>query len=212
MPAVYPIMSGELSTQDASLLAPPSGEAGVMSEQSVRATAQERQSRVSDEELMRVLHDQHARALWTYVVGFVQGDGARAQDIVQETLLRAWRTPEVLDQSTRSARAWLLTVARRIVIDQWRSQQLSREVVTDALPELAVEDAVEHLANRGLVISALQTLSASHRDVLLETYIRGSSVAEAALRLGVPPGTIKSRTHYALQAFKLAVDEMGGAQ
>src|ERR1700759_2968024 len=73
-------------------------------------------------ELLRTLHDQHARAVWAYVVRLTNGDAARADDVVQETLLRAWRHPQVLDQSQGSARAWLLTVARRIRIDEWRAR------------------------------------------------------------------------------------------
>ena len=76
----------------------------------------------SDADLLRALHDQHARAVWAYVVRLTNGDAARADDVVQETLLRAWRHPQVLDQSQGSARAWLLTVARRIVIDDWRAR------------------------------------------------------------------------------------------
>src|SRR5271169_2458815 len=75
-----------------------------------------------DADLLRTLHDQHARAVWAYVVRLTNGDTARADDVVQETLLRAWRHPQVLDQSQGSARAWLMTVARRIVIDEWRSR------------------------------------------------------------------------------------------
>src|SRR3978361_604200 len=71
-----------------------------------------------DADLLRTLHDQHARAVWGYVVRLTN-DAARADDVVQETLLRAWRHPQVLDQSQGSARAWLLTVARRIVIHDW---------------------------------------------------------------------------------------------
>jgi DNA-directed RNA polymerase specialized sigma24 family protein len=52
----------------------------------------------SDSELLRALHDQHTRALCSYVVGLTNGDRGRAQDVVQETLLRAWRNPAVLEQ------------------------------------------------------------------------------------------------------------------
>jgi RNA polymerase sigma-70 factor, ECF subfamily len=101
-------------------------------------------------------------------------------------------------------------VARRIVIDQWRSASRRPELVTDQVPEQTVEDTAQHRVDRQLVLAALRTLSIEHRQVLLECYFRGASVAEAAKTLGVPPGTIKSRTHYALHALRQAIDEMGG--
>ena len=62
-----------------------------------------------------------------------------------------------------------------------------------------------------MVAEAVTQLSAEHRAVLLECYYRGRSVAEASRRLGVPEGTVKSRTHYALRALRLALQEMGVA-
>jgi RNA polymerase sigma-70 factor (ECF subfamily) len=170
---------------------------------------------LSNDELLRTLHDEHAHALWTYVVRLTRGDRARAQDVVQETLLRAWRTPSVLGQSHGSARGWLYTVARRIVIDEWRLARGRPEHITDVVPELPpseLDTVATRTVDRVLVVSALRTLSAEHRDVVLECYFRGSSVAEAATSLGIPPGTVKSRTHYALRALRLAMDEMGGAR
>jgi RNA polymerase sigma-70 factor, ECF subfamily len=170
----------------------------------------------SDESLLRALHDQHAHALWSYAVSLTRGDHARAQDVVQETLLRAWRTPAVLDQSRGSARGWLFTVAKRIAIDEWRSARSRHEFVTEQLPEAASDDVFdavgEHTVDRHIVVAALRSLSPEHRDVILECYYRGSSVAEAAQALGIPPGTVKSRTHYALRALRTAMDEMGGTQ
>jgi len=163
-----------------------------------------------DAELLGTLHDQHAHALWSYVVGLTNGDRGRAQDVVQETLLRAWRNPAVLEQTGGSGRSWLFTVAKRIVIDEWRSTRRRPEVVTDQVPEQAMQDTAEQTVDRQLVRAALKTLSVEHRQVLLECYFRGASVAQAAETLGVPPGTIKSRTHYALHALRHAIDEMGG--
>jgi RNA polymerase sigma-70 factor, ECF subfamily len=165
-----------------------------------------------DADLMRALHDEHAHALWAYVVNLTNGDRAKAQDVVQETMLRAWRTPAVLDQSGGSARGWLFTVAKRIVIDDWRRHRARPEVVTDAVPEIPVADAAQQIVDHQIVTAALRTLSTEHRMVLLECYFRGSSVAEAAAALGIPPGTVKSRTHYALRALRLAIDEVGGVQ
>ncbi len=166
--------------------------------------------RTSDADLMRTLHDEHAHALWSYAVHLTGGDRARAEDVVQETMLRAWRHPQVLDQSQGSARAWLFTVARRIVIDDWRTSRSRHEVVTAEPPEQQVADATEKSADAAVVTAALRQLSLEHRQVVLECYYRGSSVAEAARRLGVPEGTVKSRAHYALRALRLALDEMGG--
>ena len=60
-----------------------------------------------------------------------------------------------------------------------------------------------------MVAEALTKLSPDHRAVLHECYYRGAPVSEAARRLGVPEGTVKSRTHYALRALRLELEEMG---
>ena len=159
---------------------------------------------------LRALHDSYAHALWSYVVGLNGGDRIKAQDVVQETMLRAWRNEAVLEQAAGSQRGWLFAVARHIVIDEWRSTHAHPEIVTDQVPEQPVEDAAQQTVDRQLVSAALRTLSSEHREVLLECYFRGASVAEAAKTLGVPPGTIKSRAHYALHALRRALAEIGG--
>lgn len=164
----------------------------------------------NEADLLRALHDEHARALWSYVVNLTNGDRGKAQDVVQETLLRAWRNPQVLDQSAGSARGWLFTVAKRIVIDDWRAARSRPESLTDQVPEQAMSDSTDQAVDHQVVTAALRTLSLEHREVLLECYLRGASVAQAAATIGVPAGTIKSRTHYALRALRLSLEEMGG--
>jgi RNA polymerase sigma factor (sigma-70 family) len=78
---------------------------------------------------MRGLYDEHAAALRRYAVRLT-GDAARAEDVVQETLLRAWQHPEVTDDHDRSARAWLFTVARNVIIDERRSAGFRNESTT----------------------------------------------------------------------------------
>ncbi|MGH3383560.1 MAG: sigma-70 family RNA polymerase sigma factor [Nocardioidaceae bacterium] len=163
-----------------------------------------------DVALMRQLHDEHGPALWRFCLRLVGNDHGRAEDVVQETMLRAWRHRDVLETSPPALRAWLYTVARNIVIDGWRSPRTRSETPVAEVPEGGPQDdESDQLLLSWIVADALTRLSPDHRAVLLECYYRGRPVAEAARRLGVPEGTVKSRTHYALRALKLALEEMG---
>jgi RNA polymerase sigma-70 factor (ECF subfamily) len=159
---------------------------------------------------MQALHDEHAAALWMYCVRLTGRDRARAQDVCQETLLRAWQHPEVLSKPQGTVRSWLFTVARNIVIDEWRSARANRETITPDPPDqIRDQEEVDHLLVSWVVVEAITSLSVEHRRVLYECYYQGRSVAEAANRLGIPEGTVKSRTHYALRALRLALEERG---
>jgi RNA polymerase sigma-70 factor, ECF subfamily len=164
----------------------------------------------ADEQMLRALWDEHAGPLLAYAMRLTGGDRGRAEDVVQETLLRTWRRPPESDPDRPSLRPWLLTVAHRIAIDHHRARQ-SRppEVGEDALANVAVDDDVDRALESWLVLDALRSLSDSHREVLLETYYRDRSVAEAAATLHVPEGTIKSRTFYALRSLRVALQERG---
>jgi RNA polymerase sigma-70 factor (ECF subfamily) len=162
-----------------------------------------------DELLVRTLYSEHATALWSFVVPLVGGDRVRAQDVVQETMLRAWRRPDVLDQANGSVRPWLFTVARNIVVDEWRRHRTDRDVPLDSGAETAVEDRTDQVLDSWIVGDALTHLTADHRAVLDQCYYQGRTTAEAARALGIPEGTVKSRAHYALRALRLALQEMG---
>ena len=141
--------------------------------------------------LMQRLHDEHAAALWSYCLRLTGHDRARAEDVVQETLLRAWRRLPALEESQGSVRAWLFTVARNLVIDEWRTSRSQREVSVADVPEPAADsDRTDAVLLSWVVAEALTRLSAEHRAVLVECYYRGLPVAEAAERLGVPAGTV----------------------
>jgi RNA polymerase sigma-70 factor, ECF subfamily len=168
-------------------------------------------TRASDERLLRELFDEHGSALLAYALRLTDGDRGRAEDVVQETLLRAWRHPDAMSPEHGSPRPWLFAVARRLAVDAHR-RRLARppEVGDDSLALIPDPvDEVERALESWLVTDALSALSAPHREVLLQTYFRGRTVSEAAEVLGIPAGTVKSRTHYALQALRLALLERG---
>jgi RNA polymerase sigma-70 factor, ECF subfamily len=164
----------------------------------------------TDEALLRRLWDEHAGPLLGFVLRLNGGDRGAAEDVLQETLLQAWRHQEALDPARGPLRPWLLTVARRLVIDQYRARRARPPEVGDArLCELAADDGIDAALDRWLVADALSSLSPAHREALLHTYYAGRTVTEAAVILGVPPGTVKSRVFYALKALKLALEERG---
>lgn len=162
----------------------------------------------AEQQAMQVLHDEHAALLWNVAMRST-GDAGRAHDALQEVLLRAWRHPEVFDEQRGRSRAWLLRTLRNVLIDDWRARSNRPEVLTDRAPDHGRADDVDAAVQSLLVADALRRLSPEHRQVLVECFYRGRSVAEAAATLGIPPGTVKSRTHYALRALRLALDERG---
>jgi RNA polymerase sigma-70 factor, ECF subfamily len=164
--------------------------------------------RASDEDLVRALYAEHAAALLRFTLRMTDGDRQRAEDIVQETLLRAWLHPEAIAE--RPARPWLFAVARNLAVDAHRARKARPpEVGEGALNLVPVPDEADRVLESWAVADALAALRPDHRQVLLETYYRGRSVAEAAAVLGIPAGTVKSRAFYALRALRLALEERG---
>lgn len=166
---------------------------------------------VEQDELLRVLHDTHGPALFRYVARLTS-DYSLAQDVVQESLLRAWKHPAILEQSDESARAWLFTVARNLVIDNRRSARFRREITTDVLPETGNSDETESVLDSWLLSDVLSSLSVQHRTAIVSAYYLGDSIAQIARQEDVPEGTIKSRLHYALRALRLSLQERGVTQ
>ncbi|HZO63531.1 MAG: sigma-70 family RNA polymerase sigma factor [Kribbellaceae bacterium] len=163
----------------------------------------------NDEAIVRSLYEQHGRSLLAYATRLT-GDRAAAEDVVQETLVRAWKHAATLSEERGSVRGWLLTVARNIVTDRARAKAARPQEVAESPATPPIErDHSQSVVDTMVVLEALDRVSPEHRDVLVELYYRGHSVNEAATALGIPPGTVKSRSYYALRALKAAI---GGAE
>jgi RNA polymerase sigma-70 factor, ECF subfamily len=166
-----------------------------------------------DEELMTALYTEHYGVLLSFISRYVR-DRHRAEDLVQETLLRAWKHIDQIDASEadqRGTRAYLLTIARNCVTNAWRADQrrpqlVEGEATINALPSA---DSVDAMIEGWLVSEALDRLSLDHRTVVRSLYYEGRTVADTAQRLSLPEGTVKSRAYYAVRALRVAFEEMG---
>ena len=162
-----------------------------------------------DEALVQAVYREHGRAMLAYAARLLN-DRAAAEDVVQEALIRAWRHPEVLTNGKGSIRGWLLTVVRNLVTDRQRARAARPAEVaeTAAAGDLSavVRDHADQVVASVTVLEALEELSDDHRGVLDQLYFQGRSLGETATALGIPTGTVKSRTYYALRALRRALN------
>jgi RNA polymerase sigma-70 factor, ECF subfamily len=161
---------------------------------------------------VRQLYARHAPALHVYVARFCP-DGASADDIVQETFIRAWRHLPQLCADDRPVRTWLFRVARNLLIDASRAAR-SRPIIVQMQPAEEGRDdtGLNQVLDRQLVTDALKQLSPAHRAVLVEIFYGGDNLARAARQLGIPHGTARSRLHYALQALRHQLEDHQAAE
>ncbi|MEU3278657.1 sigma-70 family RNA polymerase sigma factor [Streptomyces antibioticus] len=154
--------------------------------------------------------ERHRARLLRYVHRYASGDTHRAEDIVQETMLRAWLTADELDQhGDQRLQAWLYRVARNLAIDAHRRDRaIPMGLLTDDTAQQAhgAPDMAEAVATRDMLARALARLSPEHRTVVAHIHLHDRSRAETARVEGVPQGTVKSRNHYALEALRRALD------
>ncbi|MET7399542.1 sigma-70 family RNA polymerase sigma factor [Dactylosporangium sp. AC04546] len=163
-----------------------------------------------DEELMTALYTEHYGVLLGFVSRY-ERDRHRAEDLVQETLLRAWKHIGRIDVGRDTTRSYLLTIARNVVSNAWRAEQRRPRLVADpdAVEAVAAADNVDEMVEGWLIKAALDRLSAEHREVVQSVYYDGRTVADTARKLSVPEGTVKSRAFYAVRALRAVFEEMG---
>ncbi|WP_432990739.1 sigma-70 family RNA polymerase sigma factor [Dactylosporangium sp. CA-233914] len=151
---------------------------------------------------MRAVFQTNARPLYYFLHRLTRGQSEMAEDLLQETMLRAWRNLADLPTDATAIRRWLFIVARNLAIDLARAR-LARPMEIHGVDVSWVrspDDAFEGLLDRSRLHDALCKLTPEHRTVLVELYYRDASVTEAAKRIGIPEGTVRSRSFYALRA------------
>ena len=142
------------------------------------------------------------------------GDAGAAQDVVQETFLRAWRAADRFDPELASLRVWLFAIARNVVVDQARRvearpwlRQLAEPADLEATAGTS-PDPSDRLLRGWVVEEALRRIGEDHRRAIVETYLRDRPYAEVAAELGIPVATLRTRVFYALKALRVTMEEM----
>jgi RNA polymerase sigma-70 factor (ECF subfamily) len=159
-----------------------------------------------DDAFSRTLYERHGAVLLNFVLRLCNDDRHRAEDIVQETAVRAWQNRGILDPTTDRIRTWLFTVAHRLVIDHYRARQARpNEVGDDESDESTVPDPAEQVVTLRAVLESMTELTVQQREILIYTYYLGYSVEQTATALGLAPGTVKSRSHYAMRALRASL-------
>ena len=160
------------------------------------------------EDRMQAIYETHSGALQRTLLIWTYGDWQAAEDLMQETMVRAWRNLGKLNADPQALGPWLFAVARRIAVDRFRARVARpRESAPDQLERAcAPEEPFERLLDRDTIRGALAGLSEAHRAVLVHVYLLDRTVPETAAALGLPEGTVKSRVHYALRAVREALD------
>jgi RNA polymerase sigma-70 factor (ECF subfamily) len=164
-----------------------------------------------DEPGIRAAYSAHAGEMFGFAVRSLNDSGL-AEEAVQETFVRAWRSGDRFDPELGTVRTWLFAILRHVVIDIARARAIWPRPVSDEMIQRASgtqEDQLERALLAWQIEEALRRIGDAHRRVILETYYRRRPYAEVAAELGVPEGTVKSRVYYALRALRLALEEMG---
>ena len=139
-------------------------------------------------------------------------DSGLADDAVQETFARAWRSRKQFDPVRGSLRTWLFTIERRAIIDLMERHARTTVATLDDRAEVATMDGLEDAIVSWQVGDALDRLHEDHRRVLHELYFNGRSGPEVAALLEIPEGTVRSRAFYALRSLRVLLNEEGWDQ
>jgi RNA polymerase sigma-70 factor (ECF subfamily) len=154
------------------------------------------------------LLEEHRRPVFARTLRLTGGDVGWAEDVVQETFLRAWRHAEQMTSDRGSVRGWLMRVAHNLVMDGYRSARMRHgEIPLEEAEEAESPESSEQVLTALLVREALSRLPDAHRHAIEATYLCDWTTAQSARRLNVPVGTVKSRVFYGMRMLRSILDK-----
>ena len=165
------------------------------------------------EEFVRRLHGEHGSALYGWALRRFS-DPRDAEEVVAEALVKAWRHYDQFDPGRGSERSWVFGIVRNAAADHHRRQARHLQLVSDEPVPDEVDDPleIERVAETTVIRDALFDLSAQHRDVIVEAFFAGRTAGQISEKLGIPPGTVKSRLYYGMRSLRTVLEERGVLQ
>ena len=169
---------------------------------------------LADEDEIHAAYRLYGAEVYRFVLRGL-GDPGAAQDVTQETFLKAWRHADRYDPELSSLRVWLFGIARNTMIDHARAAGVrpwqANLVDPPGVQEIAggAADGTERLMDTWVLEEWLRRLADHHRQAIVQTHLLDRPYDEVAAELGIPVGTLRSRVFYGLRALRAAMDEMG---
>ena len=154
-----------------------------------------RRFRSGESDAVRELYNRYGRAVFT-VAYRALGDRGLAEEAVQQTFLQAWRGSGSFDPS-RDPAPWLYAIARRVAVDLYRRERRHQDTDRSDTEVAVLSPSFEGTWEAWEVRSALDQLTQEERAIMRATHFQGLTHEEAAERLGIPVGTVKSRSYRA---------------
>lgn len=149
------------------------------------------------------LYDQYSDTVYRYIYYRVGGK-ATAEDLTSETFLRALRRIGTFTWQGRDFGAWLVTIARNLVADHFKSSRFRLEVTTGEMldaneVERSPEDSVLESLSNAALLDAVRRLNPQQRECVTLRFLQGLSVAETARVMGKNEGAIKTLQYRAVR-------------
>lgn len=163
---------------------------------------------VADEGGLRRAFLAHGSELLGFARRSLQGSDL-AEDAVQETFARAWRSRRRFDPSLGTLRTWLFAIERRVILDLYDRQSRHDAVPLDDEVDEVGEDRIDAVLLSWQIEAVLEKLAVEHRLVLIELYFNARSGREVSELFGIPEGTVRSRAYYALRSLRTLLEEAG---
>ncbi len=154
-------------------------------------------------------YDAHSNELYRFSYRLLQ-DRQRAEEVVQDTFLRAWKHADKWNEALGSRRTWLFSIAHNVCIDALRARDARPPLSGQpSIARLSIEPSIEAAMDSWLVEEALRRIREDQRVAIVETYLKGRTYSEVAASVGANEATLRSRVFYGLKALRVALEELG---